>query len=111
MRPAYGWYAISNIEIQGSDHYIQCMIMNNRDLVLDALAALWNRRKRGQEKLNGNVLARAVYMRHFNNLSYVEIAQELHISKESAYVYVGKGMSFIRQYVSRKYKGDLVDPL
>jgi len=85
------------------------MIMNNRDLMLDALAVLWNKKNRGNQRLSGHVFARAVYMRHFNGLTYIEIAKELDISVESARVYVGKGLQIMRKYIERKYGSNAMD--
>jgi hypothetical protein len=85
------------------------MIMNNRDLMLDALAVLWNKKNRGNQRLSGHVFARAVYMRHFNGLSYNEIAKELNVSRQVAYTYVGKGLQIMRKYIERKYGSNAMD--
>jgi hypothetical protein len=94
----------SHSQLKGAD-----VIVNNRDLMIDALAALWNKKIKGNQRLSGNVYARAVYMRHFNGLKYEEIAKELNISVQSARTYVGKGLQFMRVYIERKYGRNALD--
>jgi hypothetical protein len=80
------------------------MIINNRELMLDALAALWNKKKNAPRQLHGSVFARAAYLYICRGCTYKEIAHELNVgSRQAARTYVWKGVTWMKKYIIRKY--------
>lgn len=79
--------------------------VNDRTLALNALHALWSKeRLLPKQRTSGQIYAQAVYLRYFKDMTLEEIAQEMDYTKERVRQLIIRGLSVMKQHLSRKYR-------